>query len=59
MAKTLFVKQKLKHMRNFTTKFMKQYTWRECLEISGIPPSVKDNKLETKVLSILEETDTL
>ena len=50
MAKTLSIKQKLKHMRNFTTKFMKQYTWRECLQISAIPPSVKDNKLETKVL---------
>ena len=34
-----------------------QYSRRECLEISGIPPSVKDNELETKVLSIPEETD--
>ena len=45
-------------MRNFTTEFMKQYSGRVCLEISGTPPSVKDNKLETKVLSILEEIDT-
>ena len=35
----------------------KQYTRRECLEISGIPPSVKDTELETKVLTILEEID--
>ena len=34
-----------------------QYSRRECLEISGIPPSVKDNELETKVLTILEEID--
>ena len=34
-----------------------QYSSRECLEISGIPPSVKDNELETKVLTILEEID--
>ena len=34
-----------------------QYSRRECLEISGIPRSVKDNELETKVLSILEEID--
>ena len=34
-----------------------QYSRRECLEISGIPPSVKDNELETKVLSIMEEID--
>ena len=45
-------------MRNFTTEFMKQYSWGVCLEISGTPPSVKDYKLETKVLSILEEIDT-
>ena len=32
-----------------------QYSRTECLEISGIPPSVKDNELETKVLTILEE----
>ena len=35
-----------------------QYSRRECLEISSIPPSVQDNELETEVLSILEETDT-
>ena len=34
-----------------------QYSRTECLEISGIPPSVKDNELETKVLTILEEID--
>ena len=34
-----------------------QYSRREYLEISGIPPSVKDNELETKVLTILEEID--
>ena len=34
-----------------------QYSRRECLEISGIPPSVKGNKLEIKVLTILEEID--
>ena len=38
--------------KSFTNE---QYSRRECLEISGIPPSVKDNELETKVLSILEE----
>ena len=33
-----------------------QYSGRECLEVmSGITRSVKDNELETKVLSILEE----
>ena len=32
-----------------------QYSRRECLEISGNLPSVKDNELKTKVLSILEE----
>ena len=36
-----------------------QYSGRECLEVmSGITRSVKDNELETKVLSILEEIDT-
>ena len=35
----------------------KQYSRRDCLEISGIPPSVKDNELKTKILSILEEID--
>ena len=34
-----------------------QYSKREYLEIPGIPPSVKDNELETKVLSIREEID--
>ena len=34
-----------------------QYSRRECLQISGIPPSVKDNELETKALTILEEID--
>ena len=34
-----------------------QYSRRECLKISGIPPSVKDNELETKVLNTPEETD--
>ena len=34
-----------------------QYSRRECLEISGIPTSVKDNELETKVLTILEKID--
>ena len=34
-----------------------QYSRRECLEISGTPPSIKDNELETKVLSIQEEID--
>ena len=28
------------------------------LEISSFPPSVKDNELETKVLTILEEINT-
>ena len=40
--------------KNFVNE---QYSRRKCLEISGIPPSVKDNELETKVLSILEEID--
>ena len=35
----------------------KQYSRRDCLEISGIPPNVKDNELKTKILSILEEID--
>ena len=34
-----------------------QYSRRECLEISGIPASVADKDLESKVLEILEETD--
>ena len=34
-----------------------QYSRRECLEISGISLGVKDNELETKVLTILEEID--
>ena len=36
---------------------IEQYSRRECLEISSIPPSVKDNELETKVLTILEQID--
>ena len=32
-----------------------QYSRRECLEISGIPASVADDGLESKVLEILEE----
>ena len=32
-----------------------QCSRRECLEISGILPSVQDNELETKVLTILKE----
>ena len=31
-----------------------QYSRRECIEISGIPASVADNGLESKVLEILE-----
>ena len=34
-----------------------QYSKRECLEISGIPASVADKDLESKVLEILEELD--
>ena len=34
-----------------------QYSSRECLEISGIPASVADKDLESKVLEIVEETD--
>ena len=34
-----------------------QYSRRECLEISGIPASVADKDLESKVLDILEEID--
>ena len=41
-------------LKSFTNE---QYFRRECLEILGIPPSVKDNELETKVFSILEEID--
>ena len=33
------------------------YSRRKCLEISGIPASVADNGLESKILEILEETD--
>ena len=36
-----------------------QYSRRECSEVSDFQPSVKDNELEAKVLSILEETDGL
>ena len=34
-----------------------QYSRRECLEISGIPASVADKDLESKVLEILEKID--
>ena len=34
-----------------------QYSSRECLEILGIPASVADNDLDSKVLEILEEID--
>ena len=34
-----------------------QYSRTEFLRISGIPASVADNDLESKVLEILEETD--
>ena len=34
-----------------------QYSRRECVEISGIPASVADKDLESKVLEILEEID--
>ena len=34
-----------------------QYSRRKCLEISGIPASVADNGLESKILEILEEID--
>ena len=34
-----------------------QYSKRECVEISGIPPSVADKDLESKVFEILEEID--
>ena len=36
-----------------------QYSSRECLEILGIPASVPDNDLESKVLEILEEINVL
>ena len=35
----------------------KQYSRRECLEISGVPESVTDNVLEGKVLKLLEKID--
>ena len=35
----------------------KQYSRRECLEISGVPESVTDNDLEGKVLKLLEKID--
>ena len=35
----------------------KQYSRKECLEISGIPASVAGNDLEPKVLEMLEEID--
>ena len=34
-----------------------QYSWRECLEILGIPAIIADNDLESNVLEILEEID--
>ena len=33
----------------------KQYSWRECIEISGIPASLVDNGLKSKVFEILKE----
>ena len=35
----------------------KQYSRRECLEISGVPESITDNDLEGKVLKLLENID--
>ena len=35
----------------------KQYSRRECLEISGVPESVTDNDLEGKVLKLLQKID--
>ena len=35
----------------------KQYSPRECLEMSSFLTGVKDGDLESKVLDILEETD--
>ena len=32
-----------------------QYSWKECLEVTGIPRQVDDNQLETKALSIFEK----
>ena len=34
-----------------------QYSMRECLEISGVPESVTDKDLESKVLNLFEKTD--
>ena len=34
-----------------------QYSWRECLEISGIPESVSDNALEDKIQGVLHGID--
>ena len=36
----------------------KQYSGRECLEISGIPESIHDDELEDCVLKIFNECDT-
>ena len=33
----------------------KQYSWRECIRISGIPASLADNGLKSKVFGILKE----
>ena len=33
------------------------YSWKECLEILGIPASIADNDPESNVLEILEEID--
>ena len=34
-----------------------QYSRKECLEISGIPASFADDRLESKVLEILQENE--
>ena len=34
-----------------------QYSWRECLEISGLPSSTEDSQLESTVLQVFEEID--
>ena len=35
----------------------KQYSRRECFEISGVPKSVSDKDLEGKVLNLFQKTD--
>ena len=34
-----------------------QYSWRECLEISGLPSSTEDSQLEGTVLQVFEKID--